>query len=236
MAKEGFPLPRSSYDELVKIIEAYDVFNEPKGPADVASAAAMNPTELSRNNRFLVAIGVIEGGKKKIITEQGRALASALQYDIEGDVRDLWRAVADNSEFLQKVLSAVRIRKGMELTSLQSHVAYSAGQTKTKKVLTGAGAVVEILKAAGLLQEEDGKLVAIGEEVSVDLGPPDREAPKREGALVRKPEGVGETREVTIQIQIQCSPDDLDSLAPKLRNLLREISRPLDLDETESSD
>ena len=75
-----------------------------------------------------------------------------------------WRAVIESNDFLQKVVAAVRIRKGMDESSLESHVAYTAGQPKTPQVATGAGAVVEILKNAGLLKEEGGNLIATAPE------------------------------------------------------------------------
>ncbi len=58
------------------------------------------------------------------------------------------------------MVTAVSIRGGMEDSDLQSHIAYSAGESKSPPVMTGAGAVVQILKLAGLVKEQDGKLVA----------------------------------------------------------------------------
>jgi len=65
MPEQSFPLPGSSYKELIKIIQGYDQVGENAVPADVASAVAVHETIVSGNNRFLVEIGIVQGGKKK---------------------------------------------------------------------------------------------------------------------------------------------------------------------------
>jgi len=236
MPEEGFRLPGSSYEELAKIIRAYGTLTAEATPGEVSKLAAIHPTIVSRNNAFLVAIDVLSGGKKKLITNKGRNLARALDHEMPDEIRANWREIVSANEFLQKLVSAVRIRKGMEPSTLQVHVAYSAGQAKKPIVMTGAGAVVDILKAAGLVKEDEGKLVAVSEEV-----PGFQELPAATGETNRSQaispvypatmpivtSGVttGGVR-VTIQIQIQCSADEVENLAPKLRALLKEISGP----------
>lgn len=233
MVEERFRLPGSSYEQLVRIIQSYGHLDEAASPEDVSRVAGgIHPTEVSRNNGFLVAIGILEGGKKKQITEKGRALARALEYGEESEMRSQWRQVMAGNEFVEKVIAAVRIRKGMEYSTLQSHIAYSAGQPKTKVVLTGAGAVVDILLAAGLTQQQDGKLVAVVDEMrppseaparAEDVGEVVAERPITSAPTLSAPPG-GASWVFNIQIQIQCSPDDVETLGPKLRALLKTLS------------
>ena len=63
-----------------------------------------------------------------------------------------WRDIVENSEFLNKMVLAVKIRKSMEVSSLESHIAYSAGEAKSKPVMTGSRAVIDILKVSGLIK------------------------------------------------------------------------------------
>ena len=160
MPEETFRLPKSSYDELVKIVQAYGSSGPSANLEEVAQSSAMDRTIISRNNAFLISVGIVEGGKAKGITEKGKALAHALRYAVPEDIASHWRDIVTASEFLQKMVSAVSIRGGMEDSALKSHIAYSAGEPKSTFVMAGAGAVVEILKIAGLVKEQDGKLVA----------------------------------------------------------------------------
>lgn len=235
MAEAGFPLPGSSYRELIKIIQGYGRVRNDATLADVASLTAIGETIISANNKFLVAIGIVQGGKKKSITPLGADLAIALQHDIKDEIAQKWRAVVDNNDFLQKVVAAVRIRKGMDESSLESHVAYSAGQPKTPSVATGAGAVVEILKSAGLLKDEAGNLIAtapeprpISETVETSQSISDTMADivraSTQSSELRAA-GLGGVR-LTIDVTIQCTPKDLDDLGHKLRKVIQDFNEP----------
>ena len=112
MAEETFRLPKSSYDELVKIIQAYGSTGQAANLDEVSHTAAMDTTIISRNNAFLISVGIIEGGRAKGITEKGRTLAQALRYNVVEDVATRWREVVNSNEFLQKMVAAVRIRGG----------------------------------------------------------------------------------------------------------------------------
>jgi|SRR5581483_8247687 len=230
---EEFPLPSSSYKELIKIVRAYGRIETEATLADVAKLAVMGGTTISGNNKFLVAVGIIKGGQKKTITPVGAELANALEHDMPEEVSAKWRAVVDATDFLQNVIAAVRIRKGMDESSLESHVAYSAGQPKTPGVATGARTVVDILTIAGLLKEEGGTLVAaapeprpITETVAKSLSISDSlvEAPLVQGSFARSTR-IGAVQ-LNIDVTVQCTPNDLDELGHKLRKLLKDFNEP----------
>src|SRR5580704_2597192 len=105
MTEETFRLPKSSYDELVKIVRAYGGTGDAANLDDVAQTAAMDKTIVSRNNAFLISMGIIAGGKAKGITEKGRLLAQALQYDVQADISTHWRELIASNEFLQKMVT-----------------------------------------------------------------------------------------------------------------------------------
>jgi len=74
MAEENFKLPGSSYSELVKIIRAYGYARDEAALKDVADRAAISRSQVSRNNGFLVSIGILSAGKK--IANYGRTQVS----------------------------------------------------------------------------------------------------------------------------------------------------------------
>lgn len=229
---EGFPLPRSSYKELIKIIGAYGKVSENSVPADVSNVIGINESIISANNGFLKAVGIIQGGKKKNTTSAGRGLASAYEYDNQADIAGIWRSLIDSNDFLQKLVAAVRIRKGMDESSLEAHVAYSAGQPKTPQVLTGAGTVVEILKVAGLLKDEGGSLVAVAPEATVSTEIVDQrlvfnDAQYPAAAMTYAGDRKGPTGvQLRIDVRIQCTPQELDGLGEKLRKIVEDLNRP----------
>ncbi len=234
MADE-FPLPSSSYKELIKIIRAYGRFGaEPASLADVAKLAVMNETSVSANNKFLISAGIIKAGQKKTITPLGVELSKALDHDMADEIAAKWRAVVNATDFLERVIAAVRIRKTMDEESLESHVAYSAGQPKTPAVATGARTVVEILTASGLLKEENGTLVAstpeprpitetVEKTLSISDSPPSNLV--FEHGFARASTRLGGVQ-LNIDVRVQCTPADLDELGSKLRKLMKDFNEP----------
>ena len=231
MAEREFRLPGSSYEELVNIIVAYGTRDEAARTGDVGKLDAVHQTSVSRNNSFLTEIGVLQGESKKLITRRGRALALALARRDRAEIRRNWRAVVATNEFLQNVVAAVKLREGMLYPTVQAYIAHAAGQPRNKPVMTGAGAIVEILKAAGLLREEAGELVATFDE---DLEPEDLvmdDGSLPEVAEVAEPTvsatvEAGEGPAVKIHLHVQCTADEIEDLAPRLKALLRELSDP----------
>jgi hypothetical protein len=229
MAEREFRLPGSSYEELVNIIVAYGTRDEAARPGDVGKLDAVHQSSVSRNNGFLTEIGVLQGESKKLITRRGRALALALARKDRVEIRRNWRAIVATNEFLQNVVAAVKLREGMLYPTVQAYIAHAAGQPRNKPVMTGAGAIVEILKSAGLLREEAGELVATFDE---DLEPEDfvmEDGSLPEVAEVAEPTvsvEAGQDPAVKIHLHVQCTADEIEDLAPRLKALLRELSDP----------
>jgi hypothetical protein len=102
--------------------------------------------------------------------------------------------------------------------------------------MTGTGTVIEILKMAGALQEQDGKLIAAQESdaptttAHSDLRQENiftvhktesHQAPSANATTVATASVAPRT---TIHINIACAPNELDDLGDKLRKLLRDIN------------
>ena len=229
MAEREFRLPGSSYEELVNIIVAYGTRDEAARPGDVGKLDSVHQSSVSRNNGFLTQIGILQGESKKLITRRGRALALALARKDGAEIRQNWREIVATNEFLQNVVAAVKLREGMLYPTVQAYVAHAAGQPRNKPVMTGAGAIVEILKAAGLLREEAGELVATFEG---ELDPVDAISMDELSAETQDEEEpvVSATVEadaaVKIHLHVQCTADEIEDLAPRLKTLLRELSNP----------
>ncbi len=234
MAERQFRLPGSPYEELASIIVAYGTRDDASRTGDVGRLDSVHQSSVSRTNGFLTEIGVLQGETKKVITRRGRVLALALARKDREAIRANWREVVGSTEFLQNVISAVKLREGMLRPTVQAYIAHAAGQPRNNPVMTGAGAIVEILKTAGLLREEAGELVATFDE----WPEPERQTPpeKPEETPEEPPAEVSATVEalppapggaapaVTIHVQVRCTADEIEDLGPKLKALIAQLS------------
>jgi len=231
MPDEQLKLPGCSYERLTQIIQGYGHSQGETSLEEVARAAGIDKFEISRNNTFLSAVGLIEGGKKKALTDKGRALALALEHSMAGEVQRAWLKVVEESEFFRRVVAAVRIRKGMEESTLLAHIAYTAGMPKTQKTAVGAAAVLEILKASGHLTERDGQYVVqlslanegAESEASQAPPPPPGPLPPAFPGAVSLPLRPGVN--VVLHLQVACQPGDLDTIGPKLAKLVDDLRK-----------
>jgi hypothetical protein len=101
--------------------------------------------------------------------------------------------------------------------------------------MTGARTVVEILRAADLIGESDGKITALADADR----PPDQEGPgeprveehvgDRTVAVKQTVLRVGGTGavvgvQVNIELQVRCSPDELEGMGEKIRRVVEAIT------------
>jgi hypothetical protein len=231
MAEREFRLPGSPYEELVNIIVAYGTREDAARTGDVGKLDSVHQSSVSRNNAFLVEIGVLQGDSRKMVTRRGRELAAALARKDRAEIRNNWRAIVAASEFLQNVVSAVKLREGMLYPTVQAYIAHAAGQPRNKPVMNGAGAIVEILKAAGMLREEAGELVATFDEQPKDVLQENGSTAKTSevgtpviSATVGESVDGGTRPTVSIHVQVRCTAEEIEDLAPRLKALVRELS------------
>ena len=227
---DEFKLPSSSFEELNKIIQGY--------VTEVSKATGMRNDTISRNVGFLVALGILEGRRDKSSTSLGKDLGKALLHGQDKEVRWNYSSIVSVSEFLKSVTNAIRIRKGMDEGSLRSHIAYSAGAMNNANTKTGSGAIIELLKVAGAIRDEDGKFVVAndGTETSTRVGGPNenrlivphsgtRSAMKFHGDGVQQPTATNSVApeasvQIKININVNCELSDLDEVGEKLQGIL----------------
>ena len=106
-------------------------------------------------------IGLITEGNKKAASDIGRKLGRAYISKITDEIELIWKEIIAKNDFLTRMISAVRIRNGMDKISFLNHIIYSSGQKDTRQNRTGAGAIIEIFKAMNILNEVDGKLTVV---------------------------------------------------------------------------
>lgn len=234
MSDGKIKLPRSSYEEIVKIVRGYARQDKPVFLSEISKLTGMGETMISANVSFLSNIGLIEGAQAKKATSIGTELGRSLEHGLGEAIENSWESVVKQSEFLSKMVTAVTIRNGMEVSSLEAHIAYSAGEAKAKHVATGAKAVIDILKASGLVIQ-DGDRILPAKKESLPLN---KSVSKVESSMSPASASV-ESRPVTIsassyapgvniniEIQVQAKVDELDNLGAKLSKLLSDLSKP----------
>jgi hypothetical protein len=226
MTQEKFKLPRSSYEELAKIIKAYGRRRDPATLSDINQASGVSPSIISHNNRFLSAVNIIEGGKEKKATdEKGIELGRALEHNVQEDITKAWQTIVKDNDFLSKMVQAVQIRKGMEISSLISHIAYSAGESKLPGVMTGARTVIKILLESGLVKEDNDRIIpadiATIEKI-VRSTEKEYSSPVTKVPITRifTPAGLS----VNIDLRIVAKPSELQGLGEKLKELIKTLS------------
>lgn len=241
MSEEKFKLPRSSYEEICKIIRAYGRLTKPASLDEVAKLCAMNKTAISANNAFLTNIELIDVGKAKLATPKGNELAKALEHEIPDQIEENWARVVSENEFLGKMAAAVKIRGKMDSSTLESHIAYSAGEAKSGPVMTGARAVVDILRAAGVVRENEGQLVARKKDVATNndaISSPEYSSNpsivNSEAKSINVPISNFPGTMLHIELRINANPSELDGLGEKIRQFLKELNSPINEGESEN--
>lgn len=229
---ETFKLPCSSYEELIKLFQAYA--NAKEGTAlsldEVNQATGISRTSVSKNNGFMVQVGLITEGNKKSATEMGRTLGRAYTSKITDEIERIWKEIITEVDFLSRMLSAVRIRNGMDRSNFINHIIYSSGLKDSKESRAGAAALIEIFKSAGLLSETDGKLTVIDEPSHIKtLNSPrtmslDQKATESATQQTLHATTISTGNVISINININCTPENIGGLGEKIRQLLHELT------------
>jgi hypothetical protein len=234
MAEPRFRLPAAGFEQVARILKAYH--RASKGSTDtavslddVAKRTAIGRTAVSANNAFLTSVGLIEGGNQKRLTPLGVRAALALDHPGTPEAQEAWGEVVENSPDLERIVDAVRIRRGMDEDSLLAHIVLTAGVPKTSRYVTGARTVVDLLEFAGLIDESDGvySVPVVVEEgtVTVRLTPSGTEevAPAVEPARVQR----AVTRQgivINVHVWVQAGDADFSQLGDELKELLAKLA------------
>ncbi len=232
MMSEKIKLPRSSYEELVKIIKAYSRQTKPASLSEITKITGLNETKISANVSFLSNSSVIEGAQSKKATDLGSELGRSLEHGIQEEIERSWQKVISQNDFLSKMVTAISIRNGMEVASFESHIAYSAGEAKTNSVATGARAVIDIFKASGLVAQDGDRIIPVKKSYQIvgneDIV--DKDAFEDSTKITVKATPVAITHvnnpnvTINIQVQVQASVNELDTLTEKITKLISQLN------------
>jgi hypothetical protein len=161
MGEEKFSLPISSYKEIVRLIIAYSRLRSPLSLAEFAKVAGVNADTVTRNNPFLSDAGIITRTVKKITTAEGKDLGLALEHGVADATAAAWKKIADRTEIFHRFVDFVKNRGQVDGDALYAQICLITNSPKSARALTGAATIVNILLAAGVIQEiEKGKYKA----------------------------------------------------------------------------
>jgi len=158
-----FKLPGSSYKELIKIIQGYATCSKSKrGTAvqlsELSQGTGISRTIISRNNGFLVQVGLVTEGSKKNATDLCQELASAYLNNIADEIKRIWRLIVEKDAFLTRMLSYVETQEKVERSDFVDHIVHYSGVTRSNNSKSGAATIIDIFKIAGFAEEHDGKI------------------------------------------------------------------------------
>jgi hypothetical protein len=241
VAEPTFRLPVAGFEQISRILRSYLAASKatasvPVKLDDVAKRAAMSKTAVSGNNAFLASLGLIEGGNNKQLTDLGLRAALTLDHPATPEAYRAWTDVIEASPDLERVVDAVRIRKGMDEDALLSHIVLTAGAPKTARTLTGARTIVDILEFAGVVNESEGTFSVTSPEIyetltATDTGMQSVAGDVVEGASspeVRISRGLPASPGATLNVHVwvNAKEADFEALADELKAFLSKLAEP----------
>ena len=157
---DSFHLPKISLEGLEKIIIAYS--HVPDNPTlDIlARLTKMGSAAISRNNKFLMDIGIIAGAADKTVTPLGQKLGHALEYAMGADAQAYWREAVASNAALMALMATEHLQRGMSEKDLSAHILDVSVHKKHAHTQTGARCLIDILLESGLLVQDKDKLAA----------------------------------------------------------------------------
>lgn len=155
---EKFKLPGSSYVEIIKMIRAYGSgkVGMPCSLDDISKMSAVDKTQISRNNGFLIEVGLLQEGKNKAPTEICSNLAKAYSLNLSEKIAEIWKKIILENNFLNSMINVITLKSSMQKSDYIGHLIYSSGCTNTNNSKAGATALIEIFKTSNILIEDNG--------------------------------------------------------------------------------
>jgi hypothetical protein len=120
----------------------------------------------------------------------------------------------------------------MDRTNLINHIIYSSGLDSNNKSKAGAGAVIEVLKMAGIVEDNDGKITANSIDSashSMNVQQPvldQQNVSTTIGQEVMRVPASAKTGncQIILNLNLNGTIDDLDELSLKVKKFIQEIS------------
>lgn len=238
MDNDKFKVPVSSISELEKIVRGYAEVDKEVDLSSLEKLVGISKYTISKNNPFLLEVGIIEGGNQKKITHLGKKLGRAFEHSQKGAIKSALIEIVEANEFLSNVVSTVRIKGGLTQDKLASHILFAADLPDKKRHKTGARTVIDLLINSELLIEENGKIkiasnakkVTVSESVSPEVNGAKSNGDSEhvdESRKANKSLNVGNPPSISINIQLHLpeteNPDVYDNLFKSLRENLIDL-------------
>jgi len=218
-------------DHLETIKAYYNLSNKgEKGLkyTDFQGIVSFHAQKVSGLNKFLEAIGFIEAVKGKHgqykPTKMLVEFQKALEHNYEDKAKEILRNVLVKTWFFESVRNVLQMKEKVSINELTQKLGYDSG-ADSKIHNTPLKMLVEYLKYAEIIQEEDGKFSLANfdfpetknEEASKSIEEPKKDIknPSRRKIIVRDELTAG----ITININIPADMDEnkLDSIFKKIK-------------------
>ena len=232
MADEKFNLPGSGFQVVVKLVKAYSHLRSAQDLKQFAAVAGVDADTVTRNNGFLISCGVITNTKRKEATPLGKELGLALDHEQPEAIAAAWKKVVDQNSTFHDFVTFVRNRGTVDADTLNSQICIITNQPKTKRSETGAGTVVNVLAAAGVIEEVEKGRFRVGKP---QAPAPEKPSPDdhrgEDGRHVQKPpeqkQSVqratdGPSLNVNVQVHISA-----DATAEQIEKIFESMARHL---------
>lgn len=218
MAESELKLPHSSFSELKKLLIAFAKSKNASSLDDLNKLTGIHKTLISSNNGFLESIGAITGGNKKEATSDGKKLGLALANNMDEEAQNQLKLLLSSNEFLESMITALGIKPRSE-EDFQSHIAYSLSKELKGRNKTGTGTVIEMMRFANLIEDNDGLLSPTKDITALKKAVPtedeNSETPMESNSVIDTPSVTRKIttelgQNVTLNINIQLTIPDTD--------------------------
>lgn len=229
--KPTFQLPGSGYEAITKILHAYILCGEGKATlSDVSKKSGINPTNVSRNNAFLVGVGILENGRDKALTSDGRNLAIAISNNVVPDIRSFWNKILINTPEVKSVLDMIKVQKSISKDELPGKVASTLEVVLTKNK-TGINTLIELFEKAELIELREGSYyfqtnqeepISIIEDPKEITTHPTRSEPEEEHKINNQKSKTSIHIDLNIHISPESSSEQIDQIMKSIAKHLKE--------------
>lgn len=190
-----------------------DAHEEPKSNSDVAGYTSISESTISRQNKFLTDIGILEKeGQQRKLTDTGLKITKNLAMAQEGPAKREFRTLLENMELTDQLHSIVEMNGPLEEEALLKELASITGFDNEGRHKTGLRSLADLYEWAGYFETSDGHYKAVPleeleEEESSEKSEHIEKKDKDSRTIVKK----ASTRsDIEVSISLEVSTDDSD--------------------------
>jgi len=158
MVSDKIFAPASPYSVVKKIIHAYLSPQDKRFDLDeIAKRSGQARDTITRNNRFLVSMGIITPGIKKGLSPIGKQLALAIDHNDQDNIRKIWRKIIVPVPSFESVFQRLKIEKKTDQEQLTMIMLSSLELKQNQRTTAGVRCIIKIFEEADILRKQDGK-------------------------------------------------------------------------------